>query len=153
MRSAAIINIETLGQLPPVAGHTSRERDERSLLFRGRGLLSCTRHKKGFGSSRAGSRCETRGDGERPSLPRPGLFTANDAQPGPLGLFRRGRDDLLDLRLAVVLRKMRVPHGHADVLVAEKLLDRPEIDTLHHEPGRKGMPEILVVEIPDPRPL
>lgn len=67
--------------------------------------------------------------------------------------MRRRGHDRLDRRRAVVLRQVRVAHGHADILVAEELLHRPEIARSHHDPGRKGVPEIVPVEVPNARAL
>jgi hypothetical protein len=81
-----------------------------------------------------------------------GGWRANDPrrEAGAPRLFRRRGHYRLDRRRAVVPRQVRVTHGHADVLVAEELLHRPEIARSHDDPRREGVPEVMPVKVLDP---
>ena len=44
---------------------------------------------------------------------------------------------------------MRIPKGHAELAVAEELLDLLETPTLHDEPARAGVPEVVEAKVVD----
>ena len=43
----------------------------------------------------------------------------------------------------VIRSQVGIAHGHPDVLVSEQFLYRSNVHPAHHEPARKGVPQIV----------